>query len=128
MFRRLKNLFVFALVVIISTASLAGCGEKSESVSDIDLTKFQRLSYDANDEHEIALEKFNKGCEPAKIIRDDKSQFEKKFCLIFQGAKDAVTVEKVLALLDERDMKATFAMTAATAAEDDALIELISSF
>lgn len=126
MFRRLKNLFVFALVVIISTASLAGCGEKSESVSDIDLTKFQRLSYDATDEHEIALEKFNKGCEPAKIIRDDKSQFEKNFCLIFQGAKDAVTVEKVLALLDEKNMKATFAMTAATAAEDDALIDLIT--
>ena len=69
MFRRLKNLFVFALVAIISTASLAGCGEKPESVSDIDLTKIQRLSYDATDEHEIALEKFNKGCEPAKIIR-----------------------------------------------------------
>jgi len=125
MFRRVKNLFVFALVVIISTASLAGCGENTEQVSDIDLTKIQRLSYDATDEHQIALEKFNKGCEPAKIIRDDKTQLEKNFCLIFQGAKDATTVEKVLALLEERNIKATFAITAATAAEDDALVDLI---
>ena len=125
MFRRFKNLFVFALVAAIGTAGLSGCGENSETVSDIDLTKIQRLSYDATNEHEIALEKFNKGCEPAKIIRDDKSQTNKNFCLIFQGAKDSVTVEKILQILDEKNIKATFAITAATAAEDDALIDLI---
>ena len=125
MFRRFKNLFVFALVAAIGTAGLSGCGGNSETVSDIDLTKIQRLSYDATNEHEIALEKFNKGCEPAKIIRDDKSQTNKNFCLIFQGAKDSVTVEKILQILDEKNIKATFAITAATAAEDDALIDLI---
>jgi peptidoglycan/xylan/chitin deacetylase (PgdA/CDA1 family) len=117
-----------ALCLAILTSALSGCGSPTvgNTQPTVDLNKVQRISYDASKEYEEALEKYNKGVEGVPVIRDDNSLPEKQIALVLQGAEDNVLVERAIELLEDHGMKATFAVTAVEAAEDDNTVKLIS--
>ncbi len=117
------------LCLALLTASLSGCGLpalKSKTTNEnVDLNKVQRITYDASKEYQEALDKYNEGCESVKIIRDDNTIPEKQIALILQGAEDNVLVERAIELLEDHKIKASFAVTAVEAAEDDNTVKLI---
>ncbi len=125
-----KNWKNTCLSVLISASfilsTFTGCENITpESSQPADLENLQRISYDADEEYEVALKTLEEGCDPAEIIRDDTTMQDQKISLIIQGLSDRVVVEKVLEMLEDRHMKATFAVTAMEAAEDDELVKLI---
>ncbi len=121
--KRQINRFVAGIMFM---AMLTGCGQTDTTeTTNVDLNKVQRVSYDASEEYEEALQTYNKGCDPAKVVRDDPSVDGKKVALILQGAEDNVIVEKAIELLEDHNIKASFAVTAMEAAEDDNTLKLI---
>ncbi len=110
-------------------SALSGCAfpfaPKDAGVADLDTV--QRISYDASEEYEEALKKYNEGVAGVPVIRDDNSLDGKQIALIVQGAEDDVLVERAVELLEDHDIKASFAVTAEEAAEDDNTVKLISS-
>ncbi|MCR4866024.1 MAG: polysaccharide deacetylase family protein [Lachnospiraceae bacterium] len=97
--------------------------DSKQSINSID--SLQTISYDASTEYEEALKKFESGCENAKVIRDDDSA-NNSIALVFEGTSDTVIIEKIISLLDEHDVKATFALSAMEAAEDEKTLQLIA--
>ena len=97
--------------------------DSKQSINSID--SLQTISYDASTEYEEALKKFKSGCENAKVIRDDDSA-NNSIALVFEGTSDTVIIEKIISLLDEHDVKATFALSAMEAAEDEKTLQLIA--
>lgn len=91
----------------------------------VDINSFDRVSYDANEEYDKAISKYNEGCSAAPIIRDDKSLGDKKIALIIQGSSDRQLVEQAISLLDNYGYKAGFSVTAIDASEDDEMVKLI---
>ncbi|MCR5094377.1 MAG: polysaccharide deacetylase family protein [Lachnospiraceae bacterium] len=120
-------LSVICAVTVTTLTVLSGCGSTGATSGTVDLNSFNRISYDATSEYTAALEKYNNGCDGARIIRDDASLSGKKIALILQGAEDSVLVEQAIELLEDHRMKASFAVTALEAAEDDNTLKLISS-
>ncbi|MBQ6587519.1 MAG: polysaccharide deacetylase family protein [Butyrivibrio sp.] len=112
--------------VLLGTSSCTPAGSVSAPEETVDINSFNRISYDASEEYESALDKYNKGCEAAPMIRDDKTLGDKKIALIIQGTSDRQLVEQALELLDKYKFKAGFAVTAMDAAEDDEMLKLIS--
>ena len=123
--RKTANL---VLSIILSVTALTGCampwGGKTEQET-VDLDTVQRISYDSSKEYEDALKKYNEGCDSVPVIRDDESLPEKQIVLILQGADDNVLVERAIEQLENHGIKASFAVTAITAAEDDNTVKLI---
>ena len=119
---------LMGVIMMVTLLVSFGCGMENKDSSDaVDLNTFKRISYDATEEYEAALEKYNKGCEGAKVIRDDESLEDKQIALIIQGTEDSVLIEKAIELLEDHNMKVTFAVTAMEAAEDDNTLKLIAS-
>ena len=115
-------------LILASVLLLNGCALRPESASkDVDLDSFTRVSYDASEEYEEALEKYENGSDPAKIIRNDDSLEDKQIALVIQGTDDRVLVEKAIELLEDHKIKAGFAVNAITAAEDDRSVKLMAS-
>ncbi|MBP5414254.1 MAG: hypothetical protein ILN61_03290, partial [Lachnospiraceae bacterium] len=85
---------------------------KTENQTEVDLDSIQKISYDASEDYEKALSVYEKGCEPAGIIRDDENANEKQIALIIQGTSDRVLTERVLEELESHHVKVTFATTA----------------
>ena len=72
-------------LILASVLLLNGCALRPESASkDVDLDSFTRVSYDASEEYEEALEKYENGSDPAKIIRNDDSLEDKQIALVIQ--------------------------------------------
>ena len=106
---------------------LTGCSfGNTTSEQEVDLNTIQRISYDASEEYEKALSVYQKGCDPATIIRDDETTEDKQIALIIQGTSDRVLTERVLEELEDHKVKVTFALTAMDSAEDDETMKLIS--
>lgn len=118
---------VCSFIILCSVVMLCACGGEQSNTSQTgsDLNTVQRISYDATDEYSDAISKYNNGCEPSVIIRDEEDYEKKEIALVLQGMPDRVTIEKVLELLEERDMKVAFSITAMEAAEDDETFQLI---
>ena len=116
------------IVFILITCLLTGCSlmNKTENQTEVDLDSIQKISYDASEDYEKALSVYEKGCEPAGIIRDDENANEKQIALIIQGTSDRVLTERVLEELESHHVKVTFATTAMDSAEDDETLKLIS--
>ncbi len=96
---------------------------KTEEISY--LLPQENISYNADEEVEAALEKYAKGCETAKIIRDDKEAEKVTFALAFQGLSDPTVNSQVLDLLEKYDRKATFFVSGLLAAEDADTVQTI---
>ena len=115
------------LITGLITCLLTGCSFGNvTSEHEVDLDTIQRISYDASEEYEKALSVYQKGCDPAGIIRDDEITEDKQIALIIQGTSDRVLTERVLEELEEHHVKVTFALTAMDSAEDDETLKLIS--
>lgn len=100
---------------------------KSDSGRSVnEVNSLQTITYDATTEYEEAVKKYEEGCLPAKIIRDAEESEDKEVALVFEGMSDTVITEKLLSLLDEHDVKATFAVSAMEAGEDSDTLQLIS--
>ncbi len=126
--RQFSRYLYLLLSLIFFSTGVTGCGLSGTKTlnKEIDLNKVQRISYDASKEYQEALDKYNAGCEGAKIIRDDESLTDKQIALVLQGAEDSTLVERAIELLEDHGIKATFAVTAVEAAEDDNTIKLIT--
>ena len=116
------------IAFILTACLLTGCSlmNRTENQTEVDLDSIQKISYDASEDYEKALSIYEKGCEPAGIIRDDENATDKQIALIIQGTSDRVLTERVLEELENHHVKVTFAATAMDSAEDDETLKLIS--
>lgn len=85
----------------------------------------ETINYDASEEVETALKKYEEGCDCARIIRDDADTEEVRFALAFQGLSDSTVNSQILDLLDKYDRKATFFVPGMLAAEDADAVQAI---
>lgn len=74
-------------------------------------------NYDAGQDIENALEKLRSNTEGSAVISEVKT-VEKVITLTFDGMQDYETTDKILKLLDEYNMKATFFLPGIKSAED----------
>ncbi|RKM56897.1 hypothetical protein D6855_14635 [Butyrivibrio sp. CB08] len=129
--KNLKKTINLTLCMALIASTLAGCGlfdnigKKNDA--SVDLNEVQSISYDATKEYEEALQKFNAGCDGAAVIRDDRSIEDKQISLVLLGTEDTVLTERAMELLEDHKYKASFALTAIEAAEDDEVIKTITT-
>ena len=124
-----KKMILASACILIAVAFLfvlsSRPDENTSNRSVNEVTSLQTISYDASKEYEEALNKYNSECSPAGVIRDDNKAGDKEIAIVFEGLSETVTVEKILSMLDEYGIKATFAISAVSAAEDSDTVQLI---
>ncbi len=120
------------LACILCVSVLCGCAfsgvfnrNGSETESAADISRVQRLSYNADSEYEKALEKLKEGCAPARIARDEPEAGDREVALVIREFSDRIFVEKALEMLEAHHIKAAFAVTAMEASEDAELLKRI---
>lgn len=121
-----------AIVIIVIAAIIFGMAVilyfQKDTVSDAEDSHYlpqETISYNADEEVQEALRKYEEGCKPAKIIRDDKYAENVAFALAFQGLSDSTVNKQVLELLKKYDRKATFFVSGMLAAEDADTVQAI---